>query len=111
VASLQDKIPGINKKERYAPFLFIVALEPISVVNERCVEPQKGWMQGAGRSEWSFHSQTLQRSRRPFVVQPSGPVMHYAHGVVARCSFGVTKLRNSRLALRAMHGRRTFVYY
>ena len=47
----------------------------------------------------------------PFCIQPSGLAMHCTHGVVAHRSFGITKLRDSRLALRAMHGQRTFVSY
>ncbi|MFA7350540.1 MAG: hypothetical protein WC009_07235 [Methylotenera sp.] len=80
------------------------------VKNERCVETQKGWMQGAGRSEWLFHSQALQRSIRLFVFQPFGTAMDCAHGVVARRLFGITKPRGSRLAMRAIHGCRTFVF-
>ena len=92
-------------------------------------------MQGAERSEWLFHSQAPQRPagsapgvrrRRHFVVKPllfvfviTGPAMHCAHGVapqglplvVTRRLFGIIKPRDSRLALRAMHGRRTFVSY
>ena len=66
-------------------------------------------MRGAGRGEWSFHSQGPQRGKRRFVANPFGPAVHCAHGVVARRLFGMTKRRGSCLALRAMHGRRTFV--
>lgn len=66
-------------------------------------------MQGVERGEWLFHSQALQRRRYPFVFKPSGPAMHYAHGVVTRRLFGMTKPRGSRLALHTIHGRRTFV--
>ncbi|GBG13081.1 uncharacterized protein NMK_0619 [Novimethylophilus kurashikiensis] len=37
-----------------------------------CVVSGKRWMQGVERSEWLFHSQALQRSRRTFLKQPSG---------------------------------------
>jgi len=68
-------------------------------------------MQGAGRSEWSFHSQGLQRRRRSFVLKPSGAALLCAHCGVARHLLGMTKRRGSRLALRAKQGRRTFVSY
>ena len=55
--------------------------------------------QGAGRREWLFPSQALQRSLAKFDTRPEGTLLHVAQGSVARSLFGTTKLRYSRLAL------------
>jgi type I site-specific restriction endonuclease len=39
----------------------------------RCVVRPGGWMQGAARSQWHFHWQASQRSRRRPGAQPEGP--------------------------------------
>ncbi len=44
--------------------------EPISAGFIHRVESGCGWMQGAERSEWSFHSQASQRGRRRALTQP-----------------------------------------
>jgi hypothetical protein len=40
-------------------------------------------MQGAQRSEWSFHSQAVQRNRRAHTLQPFGLGLLWAHSGVA----------------------------
>ena len=80
---------------------------------------------GAQRIVVPFASAATPRRKRPWGAPQTpfrgqtGPAMHCAHGVVpqglplvvTRRLFGITKPRDSRLALRAMHGRRTFVPY
>ncbi len=60
----------------------------------------------APRGQWSFHCQASQRRRRRSCAQPSGPGALLAQGGVAARSFGMTKPRSPRLALRQNHPRR-----
>jgi len=49
------------------------ALAACRIFNVRCVVWLGGWMQGAARSQWLFHWQASQRSRRRPDAQPEGP--------------------------------------
>ena len=84
-------------------------LEAAGIAVSLFIDPEKEQIEAAQRMGVPFAS--VATTQTPIWVRTRGLAMHCAHSVAARCLFGMTKPRDSHLALRAMHGQRTSVYY